>query len=83
MRELKYVDVAWITLKDCACRCISREEEGFVANGQLDDYRVVIGIEKICVFGWPENFYLVVIGLVDDFPCFSKGYLQVIVLNRS
>ena len=81
MGELEHVNMAWIALKDCACRRISREKKRLVANGQFDNYRVVIGIGKICVFGGPENFYLVVIGLVDDGPCFSKGYLQVIVLN--
>ena len=81
MGELKHVDVTWIGVQDGACGCVSREEERFGAHGQLDDYRVIVGVGEICVFGGPENFQLVGIGLVDDGARFGKGYLQVIVLD--
>ena len=56
MRELKHVNVARIGVQDGACGCVSREEERFAANGQLDDNRVIVGIGEICVFFGPENF---------------------------
>ena len=56
MREFEHVNVAWISVQNGACGRITREEEGFVANGQLDDYRVIVGVRKICVLGGPENF---------------------------
>ncbi len=81
MREFEHVNVAWIRVQDGICGRVSREEERFVANGQLDDYRVIVGVGKICVFFGPENFQLVTVGLVDDGARFGKGYLQVIVLD--
>ena len=81
MREFKHVNVAWIGVQDGVCGRITREEEGLVANGQLDDYRVIVGAGKICVFGGPENFQPVTVGLVDGGTRFGKGYLQVIVLD--
>ena len=81
MREFEHVNVAWIRVQDGVCGRVSREEECFVTNGQLDDYRVIVGFWEICVFFGPENLYLVVVGLVDDRARFSKGYLQVIVLD--
>ena len=81
MGEFEHVNVAWIGVQDSACRGVSREEERLVANGQLDDYRVIVGVGKICVFFGPENFQLVTVGLVDDGVRFGKGYLQVIVLD--
>ena len=55
MGEFEHVNVAWIGVQDSACRGVSREEERLVANGQLDDYRVIVGVGKICVFFGPEN----------------------------
>ena len=55
MGEFEHVNVAWIGVQDSACRGVSREEERLVANGQFDDYRVVIGVGEICVFFGPEN----------------------------
>ena len=81
MREFEHVNVARIGVQDGACGRITREEERFGANCQLDDYRVIVGVGEICVFGGPENFQLVGIGLVDDGARFGKGYLQVIVLD--
>ena len=81
MRNFEYVNVAWIGVQDSACGRVSREEERFVANGQFDDYRVIVGVGEICVFFGPENLQLVAVGLVDDGFCFGKGYLQVIVLD--
>ena len=73
--------MAWIGVQDGICGCVSREEERFGAHGQLDDYRVIVGVGEICVFGRPKDFQLVSIGLIDDDSCFGKGYLQVIVLD--
>ena len=81
MREFEHVNVTWIGVQDGTCGRITREEERFGANCQLDDYRVIVGVGEICVFGGPENFQLVGIGLVDDGARFGKGYLQVIVLD--
>ena len=81
MREFEHVNVTWIGVQDGACGCVSREEERFGAHGQLDDYRVIVGVGEICIFGRPKDFYLVGIGLIDDGSCFGKGYLQVIVLD--
>ena len=38
MGEFKHVNVARIGVQDDICGCVSREEERFVANGQLYDY---------------------------------------------
>ena len=81
MREFEYVNVTWIGVQDGACGCVSREEERFSAHGQLDDYRVIVGVGKICVFVRPKDFQLVSIGLIDDGSCFGKSYLQVVVLD--
>ena len=56
MRNFEYVNVTWIGVQDSACGGVSREEERLVANGQLDDYRVIVGVGEICVFFGPENF---------------------------
>ena len=56
MRNFEYVNVAWIGVQDGICGRVSREEERFVVNGQLDDYRVIVGFGEICVFFGPENF---------------------------
>ena len=55
MGEFEHVNVAWIGVQDSACGGVSREEERLVTNGQLDDYRVIVGVGEICVFGGPEN----------------------------
>ena len=55
MRNFEYVNVTWIGVQDGICGRISREEERFVANGQFDDYRVIVGVGEICVFFGPEN----------------------------
>ena len=81
MGEFEHVNVTWIGVQDGACGCVSREEERFGAHGQLDDYRVIVGVGEICVFGGPKDFQLVVVGLIDDGSCFGKSYLQVIVLD--
>ncbi len=81
MRNFEYVNVTWIGVQDGICGRVSREEKCLVANGQLDDYRVIVGVREICVFGGPKDFQLVSIGLIDDGSCFGKGYLQVIVLD--
>ena len=56
MRELKHINVAWIGVQDGACGRVSREEERFGAHGQLDDYRVIVGVGEICVFGRSKDF---------------------------
>ena len=56
MGEFKHVNVTWIGIQDGICGRVSREEEGLVANGQLDDYRVIVGVREICVFGGPKDF---------------------------
>ena len=55
MRKFEHVNVTWIGVQDSACGGVSREEEHLVANGQLDDYRVIVGFGEICVFFGPEN----------------------------
>ncbi len=81
MREFEHVNVTWIGVQDGICGCVPREKERFSSNGQLDDYRVIVGVGEICVFGRPKDFYFVVSGLVNDSARFGKGYLQVIVLD--
>ena len=56
MREFEHVNVTWIGVQDGICGRVSCEEERFVANGQLNDYRVIVGFGEICVFFGPENF---------------------------
>lgn len=56
MREFEHVNVTWIGVQDGICGRVSREEKRLVANGQLDDYRVIVGFGEICVFFGPENF---------------------------
>ena len=56
MGEFKHVNVTWIGIQDGICGSVSREEEGLVANGQLDDYRVIVGVREIYVFGGPKDF---------------------------
>ena len=56
MGEFKHVNMAWIGVQDSASGGVSREEERLVANGQLDDYRVIVGFGENCVFFGPENF---------------------------
>ena len=55
MREFEHVNMARIGVQDGVCGRVSREEEHLVANGQLDDYRVIVGVGEICVFFGPEN----------------------------
>ena len=56
MGEFKHVHMAWIGVQDSASGGVSREEERLVTNGQLDDYRVIVGVGEICVFGGPKDF---------------------------
>ena len=50
MRNFEYVNVAWIGVQDGICGRVSREEKRLVANGQLDDYRVIVGVGKFASF---------------------------------
>ena len=56
MGEFKHVNMARIGVQDGACGSVSRKEERFGAHGQLDDYRVIVGVGEICVFGGPKDF---------------------------
>ncbi len=71
-----------IGVQDGICgRCL--EEKRLAANGQFDDYRVIVGRGNLRLWWARESLTCSCRGFVDDSARSRQGYLQVVLGLRS